>query len=192
MLIRQNSVPAGSANRRRSSIFPDYISSSVADIDFRLLIDRGITTALIDLDGTVVPRGTFEVGTNIRQALQDSGLAIYIATNRPKSRDLKNLKHDLGAVGVIHPSGIYGKPSVRYFEAALRTNNLQAKEVVMIGDRYLQDILGANRAGLHTLLVNKISKPPKLLDRVFSECEEVLTKQISKSYQNSNIHNQVK
>ena len=185
MLIRHASIPTNFATLKRTSFYPDYISTSVAAIDFEFLKQRGITTALIDLDGTVVPRGTYEVSENIRRALRTSGLNIYIATNRPKSRNLSSLKQDLAASGVVHPIGIHGKPSTKYFKAALREHSLEAREVVMIGDRYLQDIFGANRAGLQTLLVNKIGRPDKLLDRLFSDGEQYFTRKLSKTYTES-------
>jgi len=185
MLIRHASFPTNFAARKRTSFFPDYISTSVADIDFEFLKQRGITTVLIDLDGTVVPRGTYEVSESIRRALRTSGLNTYIATNRPKNRDLRSLKQDLAATGVVHPIGIHGKPSTKYFQTALREHNLEAREVVMIGDRYLQDILGANRAGLRTLLVDKIGRPQKLLDRLFSDGEQYITRKLSKTYSES-------
>ena len=161
---------------------PEYLAESVGDIDFRLLKRKGIEVALIDLDGTVVERGQYEVSPKITKILKSQPLKIYIATNRPKSRDLKNLKEQLHAQGVIHPRGLLGKPFTTYYEAAVETIGLKPVQAIMIGDRYIQDIIGANRAGLHTLVVNKIDKPTNFFDKVLSTMERRLTAKLLKAY----------
>lgn len=161
---------------------PDYIANSVADIDFGYLAQKGIKAVYIDLDGTVVARGNYDVSSNISEALKNQPLDIYIATNRPKSRDLKNLREHLNANGVVHPRGFYGKPFPRYYTASLRARNLSPHEAVMIGDRYIQDILGANSARLHTLLVRKLDKPTNWFDALLSSTEALRTNLLAKRY----------
>jgi hypothetical protein len=166
----------------QASLRPDFIAKTVADIDFDYLKSLGITTCFIDLDGTVVSRGTFEVEPLIKARLKDSGLDIKIATNRPKSRDLKELKEDLSASGVIHPQGLYGKPTKRYIRAALKEYGLRGNQVVMIGDRFLQDIFGANRSGVYSLVVYKLGKSKGRLDELLSNIERKVTQRLQGSY----------
>ena len=161
---------------------PDFIARDVSDIDFAYLRKLGIKACLIDLDDTVVERGQFVVSELVMQALNGAELPVYIATNRPKSRDLKNLKQDLGAKGVIHPHGPFGKPFRRYYLGALKELDLGATEVVMIGDRYLQDMMGANSAGIWSLLVLKLGKPVSHGDRLLSGIERAFTDSISERY----------
>jgi hypothetical protein len=166
-----------------SNFRPDYITDSVADINFDALKKQGITTCLIDLDGTVVARGTYEVSETIKRALRKAPLKIYIATNRPKSRELKTLREDLSANGVVHPKGIYGKPSKRYFANALKELGIQSSEAVMVGDRFIQDIFGANRAGISTILVSKKIGPPQgWLDMALTRSELRLALRLGRKY----------
>ncbi len=154
---------------------PDFIATSVADIDFAFLASRGIKACFIDLDGTVVARGEFIVDPLEIQALKSAGLPIFIATNRPKSRALKNLKADLTASGIIHPHGLRPKPSKSYYRKALAERKLEPHQVVMIGDRYIQDIWGANRAGLYSLVVYKTGGAIGRWDRLLSRLEAAAT-----------------
>ena len=179
MLIRTN-FPA--RKRPSLSVRPDFIATSVAGIDFGFLRSKGIKACFIDLDGTVVSRGTHDVEASIQKALKDSGLSVYIATNRPKSRTLKSLKEDLSASGVIHPSGLFPKPSKHYYQTALRAHNFKAYEVIMIGDRYIQDIFGANRAGLYSMVVHKNGGSAGRFDTVLSKTEAHLTKRFTGRY----------
>jgi len=172
--------PSGTSGHKRFK--PDYIADSVCDIDFALLEARGIKTVLIDLDGTVVSRGTFEVDKKITDCLKKQKVDIYIATNRPKSRDLKDLRQSLYATGVVHPSGVFMKPLPKYFKRAAAEHQLQTSEVAMIGDRYLQDIYGANRAGLTTILVRKLGDSKGYLDTKLSNFEKRRTEKLAAAY----------
>lgn len=167
---------------KRAFFKPEYLAESVIDIDFDALFKKGIKAAFIDLDGTVVIRGTFNVSSKITTKLKLQPLDIYIATNRPKSRDLKNLKETLHAKGVIHPKGLVGKPFAQYYKNGLAEVKLAPNETIMIGDRYIQDIIGANLAGLHTLVVVKLDKPTNWFDKLLSALERSLTRLISGKY----------
>ena len=179
MLVRSTKI----GTKKPSGITkPDFIALDIQDIDFELLATYGIKACFIDLDGTVVDKGTYNVSEGIIKTLRGTKMKIYIATNRPKSRDLKNLRELLNASGVIHPHKFWGKPFKRYFENGLKDINLQRHEVVMIGDRYVQDIIGANRAGIYSLLVKKLDKPKGFLDEMISKAERKYTDKISVDY----------
>jgi len=179
MIVRPKFI----ANKKpKPSFRPDIICKSIKDVQYDYLKKHGITTCFIDLDGTVVSRGTFQVDKDIAKTLLGSGLKIHIATNRPKSRSLKNLKQDLHANTVIHPHGIFGKPSKRYYTNALKDLNLKPHEVVMIGDRYIQDMYGANRAGIYSILVHKLGACKGRSDIYFSFLEKMFTHFISRKY----------
>lgn len=48
------------------------------------------------------------------------------------------------------------KPRPEPYREALQHCNVRPAQAVMIGDRYLTDILGARLAGLYTVLVNPL------------------------------------
>lgn len=179
MLARSNKPFQKKPSR---SFRPDFIASSVADIDFAILRTYGIIACFIDLDNTVVERGAYDVSDKTRQILVQTNMQIFIATNRPKSKDLKNLKQDLNATAVIHPDSFYGKPSRHYFTNGLRIANLQPHQVVMIGDRLIQDILGANRSGIYSLLVSKLGPAHAKSDKFISTIESRVAMRLSARY----------
>lgn len=167
---------------KRRLFHPDYIVKSVCDIDFSLLKSKGIKAVLIDLDGTVVSRGTFNVDKKITTYLKKQLVDIYIATNRPRNRSLKNMKVSLHAKGVIHPSGVFMKPLPQYYRQAAVNHKLKTAEVAMIGDRYIQDIFGANLAGYTTILVRKLGESKGHLDAVISLIERNRTDKLVAKY----------
>ena len=169
-------------HKKRLSFHPDFIVDSVRDIDFVFLQKAGIKAILLDLDGTIVARGTATIPNDIVKCLRAQPLKIYIATNRPKSNDLKKIKISLGAAGVIHPRGLIGKPFPRYFAQAAHNHGLNPRECVMVGDRFLQDIFGANAAGMTTVAVRKLDKPINASDRFLSGLEARISNQLAKRY----------
>ncbi len=49
----------------------------------------------------------------------------------------------------------YDKPDIRFYREALRRANLQASEVLMIGDSMTTDVLGAQAAGIDALFFDR-------------------------------------
>ncbi|MDQ3065146.1 MAG: HAD-IA family hydrolase [bacterium] len=164
------------------SFMPDFIVENVAAIDFELLKTYGIKNCFVDLDDTVVDKNKFDVSQSVICAIKSSDMNVYIATNRPISKDLKNLEKDLRAQGVVHPIGFYGKPFKKYFNGALDQFGLKGHETIMIGDRYIQDIFGANHSGLHTMIVHKLGKSNGIIDMLISKLEKLATKNYSRRY----------
>jgi HAD superfamily phosphatase (TIGR01668 family) len=161
---------------------PDYIASSVGDIDFAVLAAGGIKAVFIDLDGTVVSSGSFEVDQQLTNHLKIQPLKIYIATNRSKDRDLQNLRESLHASGVIYPGGVFAKPLPRYYSRAVAAYGLTARQVAMVGNRFVQDIFGGNWAGLTTVLVRNLGTPKNYFDAKLSAIENRQTDKLATWY----------
>lgn len=51
-----------------------------------------------------------------------------------------------------------GKPDVRIFEHVLETTGAKREEAIMVGDNLMTDILGANRAGIKSVWINRDEK----------------------------------
>lgn len=71
----------------------------------------------------------------------------------------EGLTLDIGGfvVGLEHATGqkaeVIGKPSARFFEIALNDIGVDARKAIMVGDDIVNDIYGAQNAGLKALLV---------------------------------------
>lgn len=143
-------------NQEKQNWLPDYYVKSVHDIDFDYLHRKGIKAVMFDLDHTILVHGSINVGPGIIKILKDSGVDIYIATNRRESHDLDDIKSSISAKGIMFARGVgASKPSKRYYELAMKMTKLEQSEVAMVGDRLVQDVWGANRAGLTTIMVAK-------------------------------------
>lgn len=61
---------------------------------------------------------------------------------------------------IISGSFGVGKPDVSIFEYALQNCNIKPEEALMVGDNRMTDILGANRAGIPSVWINRENEAP--------------------------------
>jgi len=129
---------------------------TIYDIDFTRLHACGKRILLFDLDNTLGRRGMRHLPGSILvflRSLVERGFAVGVVTNRRRNADSPAV-HDLRTqVPVVHAAG---KPGRRGFLELLVRLDGTAADAVMIGDRRLTDILGANRLGIHSILVRSV------------------------------------
>lgn len=138
------------------SIFkPTMYRKNIFDIDYQKLKEKGIRCLVFDLDNTLgliehekCPRNT----KKLIKSLQKDFL-IFIASNNNKRR-IKPYMEDLGVGGVSWCM----KPSTRGLKKIKKEYNLKKKEMVMIGDQIVTDVLAGKRFRIMTILVDPLGK----------------------------------
>jgi putative hydrolase of the HAD superfamily len=93
------------------------------------------------------------------QHLRERGIKIVIITNNTVEEQITKLAH-LGITNLIDILVIseeVGKPKPHraIFEAALERSQCQPHEVVMVGDSWSNDVVGAHRLGIRAVWVNR-------------------------------------
>lgn len=144
---------------------PDFSATSVFDIDFAQLQKMGVKHALFDLDLTIRKPRAAEIEADIIAylvALRNDGVleSLSLATNNMK-RDVSQFSDPLGA-HVFQPFYAKGrlirKPHKQYFEKIIKALHAKPEEIVMIGDKAGFDVLGGNRVGMRTILLEPQGK----------------------------------
>ncbi|MEB3100748.1 YqeG family HAD IIIA-type phosphatase [Ferviditalea candida] len=138
-----------------NQFIPREVVRSVYDIDLDALKQRGFKGLITDLDNTLVgarvPYATPELADWLK-LVQSRGFKIVIVSNN--SRERVSAFAEPLSVPFIHRA----KKPIRFaFRKSLNIMQLGANEAAMIGDQMLTDILGANRMGIHTILVEPIA-----------------------------------
>ena len=150
----------------------DTLASSVAAIDVSGLLARGVRGAIIDLDNTLVSyrslQPTQEETAWVRAAVA-TGLKIVLVTNNGTPWAL-SVAQNLGIPCIPNAR----KPLPFGFRRALDMLGLSRECVVVIGDQFFTDVLGAKLLRLHVILVPPLggrdpwnTRPLRLLARLF-------------------------
>lgn len=106
-------------------------------------LDRNLTYEKLDKAIRLLKEGARLIGSY--------GGAVYMNEHGPALSAgpiIKALEYASGEKATM-----IGKPSPRMFRLALKTANEKPVHAVMVGDQMETDILGARRAGVHTILV---------------------------------------
>ncbi len=147
-----------------NNFIPDMYQKSIYHIDYNKLQDDGIKCILFDLDNTCVPFK--DTAPNKRlidkfSELKDMGFKVIIFSNATKRR-IKPFKQQLN----VDCLALARKPSKKNFLKILNMFNYDLSEVVIIGDQLYKDILGGNRVGIKTILVNPMSKDDMIITKL--------------------------
>ncbi|HIB67935.1 MAG TPA: YqeG family HAD IIIA-type phosphatase [Phycisphaerales bacterium] len=144
---------------------PDQYLRTVQDIDFQALAERGIRHFCFDLDNTLVPQFSSTIVPEAKAAIQQARAKGYIEKIAlisnvliwgPRTRRLARLAKELD-IENVYPGLIWRKkPGPKPFLWALKVMGVPGEKICMVGDQIYSDILGGNRFGFHTILVQQL------------------------------------
>lgn len=134
---------------------PKIVVDSAADVDAAMLRERGIRGVMVDLDDTLLASHAHRIpGANASwlRSLREEGFAVVVLSNGEPAR-VARLAEELG----VEALSLAGKPFPMAFKRGLERLALPAKAVAMIGDQIFTDVVGANLAGMTSILVRPLS-----------------------------------
>ena len=137
-------------------LIPRHLAESIYSLTPALLKEQGIRLVLADLDNTLAPYEEALPSPALRrwkEELEGAGITLFVVSNSRKSRRCPDFCEALGIPYVRHA----GKPSRKGFREALRQTGIPAENTLMVGDQIFTDIMGANRAGIATVLVRPMA-----------------------------------
>lgn len=134
---------------------PNMYKKNIFEIDYNKLKKQGITCLIFDLDNTLGLIEHEKCPLKTKKLLKElqKDFLILISSNNTKKRIAPYLK-DLGIGGVAFSL----KPSTKGLRKIKNHYNLSKKEMVMIGDQIVTDILSGNRYKIMTILVDPLGE----------------------------------
>ena len=136
------------------SLLPRFQADAVTDIPISALKEMGVRLVMLDFDNTLVPytadEGTEQALYWLRQ-LREEHFEICLVSNSKKMR----VKH----FGVCHGIDFIThsrKPFSDGISRCLKKFKMRPEQCVLIGDQIYTDVLGANCAGVTSILVKAI------------------------------------
>lgn len=160
---------------------PDMYQQSIYTIDYQKLLSKGIKCILFDLDNTLVPVTDRQPTKKLKELfdeLKRQGFKIIIFSNSHRKR-LKPFKDELN----VDCCASARKPFKEKFLLVLKEYHYNINEVAIIGDQILTDIVGGNKVGILTVLINPISNK----DFFITKFNRIRERRIMKKLRDKNL-----
>lgn len=142
-----------------SNFYPKEDWKSAYTVDYERFYENGARGIIFDIDNTLVEHGApaTEQAVALMDRLRRKGYAICILSNNDEER----VSSFCVAMDVAY---LYkaGKPKRKGYEAAMKLLGTTKEQTIFVGDQIFTDIWGANRVGIHTVLVGQIGKKEEI------------------------------
>ena len=136
-------------------LLPTIITDALTDITPDILEERGIRLLMLDFDNTIVPYTTSVPEPLMEQWLLDmkqTDIEVCVVSNSKRDR-VKLFCEAYGLPCITHAK----KPFSKGICECLNRFGLSASVCALVGDQIFTDTLGANCAGLTSILVKPIN-----------------------------------
>ena len=153
-------------------LLPDIYQKSIYSIDYSALKDAGIKIVLFDLENTLTSYESDEPNINLKELIHEIkniGITPVIISNARKKR-IEPFKDGL----TLNAAYFSLKPLKFKYKKIMKLYKAKPSEVAAIGDQLFTDILGANRLGITSILVNPISSSDFFLTKINRFFENII------------------
>lgn len=143
------------------NLYPKIYLQNVQEITYEMLEKSGILGLILDVDNTLIdyyknmPDGIIEWCTNLKQ----KGIKFCIASNSNKKEKVEMVAKKLDIPYVYFAK----KPLKRGLITASNKMGLESNKIAVAGDQIFTDVLGANRVGMFSILVEPIEEKDILI-----------------------------
>lgn len=136
------------------SFLPAIIADAVTDLTPELLRQKGIRLLMMDFDNTIVPYTTDQPTDAVLSWLRmmhSSDVRLCVVSNSKRDR-VKIFCEKYGISCITHAK----KPFSKGIRECLDKFGVPAQECALVGDQIYTDTLGANCAGVQSILIKAI------------------------------------
>ncbi len=133
---------------------PLKYQKSVMDIDYVRLYKEGIRVLLFDVDNTLVAYYHENLDNNIVSLIKklQKKFKIFVVSNSINHKKIKRVARTLNV------DYMYFSLKPLPFRVKKKIRKYDRKEVAIIGDQIMTDVLVGNRLGIQTILIDKLSE----------------------------------
>ncbi len=147
-------IKVGRIENMFKCFYPSEDISSAYDIDYEKYYKKGYRAIIYDIDNTLVKHN--EPATLKAKELFDKlrriGYKMCVVSNNKEPR-VADFAHDVDCEYVFKAD----KPSKKGYVAAMEKMGSDIGNTFFVGDQLFTDVWGANRSGIHSILVKPIN-----------------------------------
>ncbi|MGM9551790.1 MAG: YqeG family HAD IIIA-type phosphatase [Clostridia bacterium] len=137
------------------SLYPKLHVENIKSITASILKEKGMEAVVLDIDNTLVPHNDPNPTKEVMDFLSDmkeNNIKICVVSNNNKKRVESFAKK----IGIEYFVADALKPRAYGYLEASRIMEVLPSKTAAIGDQLFTDILGGNRAGCYSVLVDPI------------------------------------
>lgn len=157
-------------------IIPTWYSTKVNKINYKYLKEQGITILFFDLDNTIASYQEKNVDLLMSETfslIKKIGFKTYLISNNSQEIRVKQFADQLDCDGYLYNAG---KPGVKKITSFIDNNKLPLKQIAIIGDQLLTDVIMANSIKIKSVLV----EPKSTKDLPITRINRIIDKNIRK------------
>ena len=140
------------------SIVETYWDSKlpIYEITLSKLQKEGIDCLLIDVDGTLINRKSTRIPNAVKDWIFESKkfFSLYLISNNPSEKRISKIAKDLEIRYKFNAL----KPRKKVTLDVIKELKCESRNIAIIGDRILTDIVVGNRCNIKTILVKRLGK----------------------------------
>ena len=136
------------------NIYPNLYYTKVEEITIQELIKNKIKLLILDVDNTLIDyyKNLSDSVINWSKEMKGQGIKLYILSNTNDEEKVKKVSQKLD----IPYKHFAMKPLKRGFKKIEKETQIQGENIAVVGDQIFTDVLGGNRSGMFTILVEPI------------------------------------
>ena len=153
------------------------ILKKIEDITIQFLKKQNIKLLILDVDNTLIDyhQNFAEEVKQWLKNLQGQGMKLYLLSNSNKKEKVKKIADEFGI-----PYRIFAKKPLKSgFLKVQKQMKEKTENIAVIGDQIFTDVIGGNRCGFFTILVEPIHKK----DYWFTAWKRPIEEKIKNNYQ---------
>lgn len=162
------------------NIYPNIYLSRVQEITQQMLEENNISGLILDVDNTLIdyyknmPEGVEQWCKSLKQ----EGFKFCIVSNSNKKEKVETVAKILEIPYIYFAK----KPLKRGLKKAANIMGVQPAKVAVVGDQIFTDILGANRTGMFSILVEPIEEKDIFITLIKRPIENYIKKQYQEKH----------
>jgi HAD superfamily phosphatase (TIGR01668 family) len=174
------------------SLLPTWYSEKLTKINLEYLKSSGVKVLFFDLDNTLGNYQETKPDNSIIQffyTLKKANFSVFIISNNHNEKRVKTYSEALTCDGYLYRAG---KPKIKKINLFIKEQKIKLKEMCIVGDQLLTDVLLANRLKTRSILVEPKSKKDLPITRINRIIDKQIRTYFKKKHQLIDIGQDIK
>lgn len=156
-------------------VIPNSYYKNIYEIDYKKLKKDGYKNLIFDIDNTIMPVNDINVPKELKEFISKlkKDFLVCIMSNNDEKR-VNPVVKELEVFSLSNAN----KPKKEAFDKSLKLLNGNKKNTIMIGDQMLTDVVGGNKYGIYTILVEPYKNKYDLKTGVSRILQNIIMKKL--------------